>query len=72
MTDGEQRSNHENTHVFTPIANELLEGAPQLVHVKVRGFVPRLTLSILSPRIRRFRIVGVVVRATLRAVFIVA
>ena len=56
MTDGEQRSNHENTHTFTPIANELLEGAPQLVHVKVRGSVPRLSLSM---------------RATVRAVFIV-
>jgi hypothetical protein len=71
MTDGEQTSNHENTHVFTPIANELLEGAPQLVHVKVRGFVLCLTLSTLSPRIRRFRIVGVVERAAVRAVWVV-
>ena len=53
-------SNHENTYVSAPIANELLERAPQLVRVKVGGFfLPSLTLF---PGIYRCRIVGEAMR----------
>lgn len=57
MMDDKEMLNHRNTHIFTPIASKLFERASQLVHVKVRGFVPSLTLSARFPRIRRFRIV---------------
>ena len=72
MTDGEQTSNHGNTHVFTPIANELFERAPQFVHVKVRSFVLRVSVSMLSPGIHRFSVVWMVVRMSMRAGFIIS
>lgn len=65
--DGEQTLNHGNTHVFAPIANKLFERASQLVYVKVRGSVSSLSLSQLFPRIRCFRIMGVIVRVSMQA-----
>ncbi|KAN0094420.1 hypothetical protein V8E55_002707 [Tylopilus felleus] len=59
MTDGAQTLNHGNTHVFTPIANELFQRAPQFVHVKVHNFVLCVSVSMLSPGIRRAQVDGV-------------
>lgn len=54
-----------NTYIFAPIADELFERASQLVHIKVRGFVLPLILSVRFSRIQCFPIVRVTMRARL-------